>query len=239
MSNTSRKAFEEILKALDFPVITTASESSDVCIANATVNNTYIDNRVAKRIRGMKLAKRKAYKTINKLQYIKSIDGNEKISFPTVLNKKYRNKNITTNNKTSMHINQEAAYLNIEINIKEDLEARMLGNYILGLLDVYQDFQKILLTNFDEPKLKINIQSPGYLKFLGKPFTIMLLAVVFIGICGGRLKLNVNENVLDMETEGLIKKIADAYVEIQNSEHYKALKELNKKLNVVNPVQHN
>ena len=36
-----------------------------------------------------------------------------------------------------MHINQETAYLNIEINIKEDLEARMLGNYILGLLDVY------------------------------------------------------------------------------------------------------
>ena len=95
------------------------------------------------------------------------------------------------------------------------------------------------MTNFDEPKLKINIQSPGYLKFIGKPFTIMLLAVVFIGICGGRLKLNVNENVLDMETEGLIKKIADAYVEIQNTDHYKALKELNKKLNVVNPIQHN
>lgn len=230
MSNTLRKAFEEILKALDFPVITTASESSDVCIANATVNNTYITNRVAKR---------KAYKTINKLQYIKPIDENGKISFQTVLNKKYQNKKITTTNKTSMHINQETAYLNIEINIKEDLEARMLGNYILGLLDVYQDFQKILLTNFDEPKLKINIQSPGYLKFLGKPFTIMLLAVVFIGICGGRLKLNVNENVLDMETEGLIKKIADAYVEIQNTDHYKALKELNKKLNVVNPIQHN
>lgn len=230
MSNTLRKAFEEILKALDFPVITTASESSDVCIANATVNNTYITNRIAKR---------KAYKTINKLQYIKPIDKNGKISFRTVLNKKYRNKKITTTNKISMHINQETAYLNIEINIKEDLEARMLGNYILGLLDVYQDFQKVLLTNFDEPKLKINIQSPGYLKFIGKPFTIMLLAVVFIGICGGRLKLNVNENVLDMETEGLIKKIADAYVEIQNTDHYKALKELNKKLNVVNPIQHN
>lgn len=230
MSNTLRKAFEEILKALDFPVITTASESSDVCIANATVNNTYITNRVAKR---------KAYKTINKLQYIKPIDKNGKINFQTVLNKKYRNKKITTTNKISMHINQETAYLNIEINIKEDLEARMLGNYILGLLDVYQDFQKVLLTNFDEPKLKINIQSPGYLKFIGKPFTIMLLAVVFIGICGGRLKLNVNENVLDMETEGLIKKIADAYVEIQNTDHYKALKELNKKLNVVNPIQHN
>ena len=104
--------------------------------------------------------------------------------------------------------------------------ARVLTEYILGLLDVAYEFADFLGIELNEPQIKINIQSPGYFKLIGKITTIFIIALVFIGICGGELKCNLETGEFDIKTEGLIKQIVYTYKQLHNIDNFKKIEKL-------------
>lgn len=128
--------------------------------------------------------------------------------------------------KTGIYIKDDLAYINININVKQAPLARVLTEYILGLLDVAYEFADFLGIELNEPQIKINIQSPGYFKLIGKITTIFIIALVFIGICGGELKCNLETGEFDIKTEGLIKQIVYTYKQLHNIDNFKKIEKL-------------
>lgn len=109
---------------------------------------------------------------------------------------------------------------NLIINVQREtnIPASDLMFFGSDLLKFTRDFIEHYDLDLDisDIEIKININSKGKTQFLSKNGRlILLLGVIFVGTCGGGLKIKVDGFNFDLSTDGIISKV----IEYQNNYH--------------------
>lgn len=109
---------------------------------------------------------------------------------------------------------------NLIINVQRETNVPAPDLMFFGsdLLKFTRDFIEHYDLDFDisDIEIKINVNSKGKTQFLSKNGRlILLLGVIFVGTCGGGLKVKVDGFDLDLSTDGIISKV----IEYQNNYH--------------------
>lgn len=112
------------------------------------------------------------------------------------------------------------------LTVKKETGIRASGLFAMGndLMQYAENFIKYsgLPFDIDDIEVKIALNSPGKIQLKGPSArTIWLLAVLFVGVNGGGLKINVDGFNLDLSTDGIVQKIID----YQNNGQDRELKE--------------
>jgi restriction system protein len=109
---------------------------------------------------------------------------------------------------------------NLIINVQRETNVPAPDLLFFGsdLLKFTRDFIEFYDLDFDisDIEIKINVNSKGKTQFLSKNGRlILLLGVIFVGTCGGGLKVKWEGFDLDLSTDGIISKVID----YQNNYH--------------------
>lgn len=134
------------------------------------------------------------------------------------------------------YIKDGIAHLNLSVNIKESPKATDIPYFILGLQEQMNLMSTSLGLEVEEPDVRINVQSAGIIELLGPTSCIFLIAVAVVGIFGGKVGLL----GFNFETEGVVKRIVDAYKTYQEAKHLvsnEKLTEISNRLNIDNPME--
>jgi len=145
----------------------------------------------------------------------------------------------------TLYIKNGIAHFTLSVDSQNSPRALDIPYFMNGLLSRVADLAKDLHVTDkddfaeDELSVRINVQSPGVIEFLGDPVFVLLCSVVLIALFGGKLKVkhNPKETSGELSTDGLagfVLKVLDKYKNIRNMSDVKML-EIQKRMDIQNP----
>lgn len=107
---------------------------------------------------------------------------------------------------------EDRTHLQLSIQKSSDINARALFTGCIGLLDLTDDFMKQTGYDADTKNIdvKISLNSPGFIEFIGNNSNAMvLLGFIIVGVVGGGFTAKISTATFALKTDGIIKKISD------------------------------
>jgi len=127
-------------------------------------------------------------------------------------------------------IKGDTAHLVMGVKTKDNISAKDLFSMGLLQIELYEAFCQAENIPYDEDniKVKLDVRSPGFIELSGTDFaSIILLALLIIGLAGGGLKTKILGQKLDLKTDGIIEKINRFLIK---KDEVKAKKEISARL---------
>jgi hypothetical protein len=86
-----------------------------------------------------------------------------------------------------------------------------MGTEILKIAQEFNEFSSLVKLDISDIETKINVNSPGKIKFLGTAITITAIGLILVGLIGGKFSIKTPEKYgsldLELSTPGLIQEV--------------------------------
>lgn len=107
----------------------------------------------------------------------------------------------------TLYIKNDIAHIILDVCTQKNIPANKLIKFISGLLN-YLNKVTDDPTASNDIDIKLNVQSPGILEFIGSPIKIAIIALIFLFIVGGEAKFSKQGYDIEfsLKTQGLIEK---------------------------------
>ncbi|MCA0990291.1 hypothetical protein [Pseudalkalibacillus hwajinpoensis] len=106
-------------------------------------------------------------------------------------------------------------YISLEVRKEEDIPTRAffaMGNELLDLVEEFGRYSSIDI-NLDQVSTKINVNSRGKIKLKGTYVTILAIGLIFVGLAGGGINVDIPEAVgggtYEIQMNSLIHEVSD------------------------------
>lgn len=138
------------------------------------------------------------------------------------------------------YIKDHVAHLTLDTRTPESPSAFDLPTYMQGILYRAKGIAEELQLPDDKiaAQSRTNVQSAGLIELLGDPTFVALVAVVFIGLCGGKCNFTIAGQIkYKFETKGLIESIMKVINEYKSNEFISenTMKDVQNRLQIEDP----
>lgn len=117
-------------------------------------------------------------------------------------------------------IKGDKGHLVLDVQTLQDVKARSLfktGDVAMDLLDEFCEEAGIQYDSSDF-EVKLAVQSPGFIEFVGSPGGITLLGILIVAIAGGGFKISVPSKWdAELKTDGIIEKLGVFITKVKNN----------------------
>lgn len=116
------------------------------------------------------------------------------------------------NTLNDFFIKEGKVFLQLPVEKSKDIHARALFESCLGLLNLADEFMTYagIPETTEDVEVKVNINSPGMVEFMGYSFTaIATLGILIFAVTGANFSLKVGGAMLEFKTEGLLQKLTE------------------------------